>query len=183
MNHPIKRDTIIAELLSKYPQKSIRLAQELSMAGLHCLGCSGGTKETLESGMRAHGIDEKQIDQLIAQLNKILTEEDLPPTISLTERAAQKFREILIQENKIGWSMRFGMEGRSCCGIQYYLDYSKESESTDTVFESYGIQIHVQKDFVPELMGTTIDYTEDAQGSGFKIIRSHSHGCGGCCCS
>ena len=49
----------IDEIFGKFPDKSQRIAQELTNAGLHCVGCQAATWETLEVGMIGHGFDEK----------------------------------------------------------------------------------------------------------------------------
>jgi iron-sulfur cluster assembly accessory protein len=112
------------------------------------------------------------------------TTNDDQSTIRLTEKAAQKFREILAQENKSGWALRLGIESSCCCGAEYFLDYSHQAKTDDTIFESEGIQIHVQQNSIPQLLGTIIDYVEGKHGAGFKI--SNPSCCGGCshnCCS
>jgi len=37
---------------------------------MHCIGCPAAAMETLEEGCLAHGMDKKQIDNLIKKLNK-----------------------------------------------------------------------------------------------------------------
>ena len=39
--------------------------------GLHCIGCSVATWETVEQGAKAHGIDGKKLEDLLEELNKI----------------------------------------------------------------------------------------------------------------
>jgi len=38
--------------------------------GMHCIGCPAASMETLEEGCLAHGMDEKEIKELIKKLNK-----------------------------------------------------------------------------------------------------------------
>jgi hybrid cluster-associated redox disulfide protein len=38
-------------------------------SGLHCIGCGMAMYETLEQGCLAHGMNKKQIDELIKKLN------------------------------------------------------------------------------------------------------------------
>ena len=37
--------------------------------GLHCVGCHMAATETLEEGCKAHGMDDKKIDELVKELN------------------------------------------------------------------------------------------------------------------
>jgi len=62
----IKKDTLIIEIVLSYPQ----LADELMQIGFHCFGCPASSFETLEEGCLAHGMNEKEIDLLIKNLNK-----------------------------------------------------------------------------------------------------------------
>ena len=51
MEKIITRDMTIDEVFKKFPSKAQKLAQELTNAGLNCVGCSAATWETLEAGM------------------------------------------------------------------------------------------------------------------------------------
>src|SRR5580700_3358791 len=104
----ISRQMTIEDIFSNYPQKSQKLAQEITNAGLHCVGCQASTWETLEAGMLGHGYAEEEIDRLVNNLNAVLNEPVNLDTISLTKRAAEKYRQILADEGKEGWGLRFG---------------------------------------------------------------------------
>lgn len=177
----IDRNMTIDEIFKKFPHKSPRLAQELTNAGLNCVGCSAATWETLEAGMYSHGMGEDQISQLLGKLNQILNEKEDPDTITITERAAKKYREILEEEGKAGWSLRFGERAAGCSGFEYFLDYSDKAKPGDLVLESQGIQIHLHHKSADRLMGSVIDYVDGLHGAGFKITNPNvkaSCGCG-----
>jgi hybrid cluster-associated redox disulfide protein len=46
------------------------LAGMLLSSGMGCMGCPMAQMETIEEGCRAHGMDDKEIDELIERLNK-----------------------------------------------------------------------------------------------------------------
>lgn len=171
----------IESILAMFPFKAQKLAQEITNAGLHCVGCHAATWETLEAGMYGHGMKDEDIDRLVDRLNALLEEEVDNSTIVLTPRAAKKFLEILAEEGKQGWGMRFAERMAGCNGFEYELDYSEKALPTDDIFECLGIQIHVDKKMVPRLLGSEIDFVDGLRGSGFKIsnpnVRS-SCGCG-----
>ncbi len=177
----ISRDMTIEEIFKRFPGKSQKLAQEMTNAGLHCVGCSASTWETVEAGMYGHGFTDEEIDSLLGRLNEILTEQEDLSTITLTAKAAAKFQEILSSEGKSGWGMRFGEKAAGCSGFEYFLDYSEKAKEGDMVFESHGVQVHIQEKSLPRLIGSVIDYVDGLQGAGFKIsnpnVRS-SCGCG-----
>ena len=168
----------IEEIFRRNPNQSQKLAEELAHSGLHCAGCSASAWETLEAGMAGHGMSEPEITALVERLNRILDVPTDQSTISLNEKAAQKLRELLAEENKAGWALRFGVNSSNCCGGEYFLDYSQKARSDDTIFESHGIQIHVNQKSAPQLLGTIIDFVEGKHGAGFKISNPS---CNGCC--
>lgn len=170
----------IEEILTKFPAKSQRLAYEITKAGLHCVGCHASTWETLEAGMLGHGMTLESVNQLAQRLNAILEQESDPATITLTPRAAEKYREFLAEEGKEGWGMRFGEEAGGCGGMSYVLDYSEKAEEDDTCFESQGVEIHVKKAIAGRLVGSEIDYIDGLHGAGFKISNPNSNSSCGC---
>jgi len=177
----ITPDMTIGEIFSKFPQKSQRLAQAMTNAGLHCSSCSAATWETLEAGMIGHGMTQAAIHKLVDQLNTILEEEIDLDTITLTPRAAKKFKEFATEEGNENFALRFGDTTGGCGGFQYILDFSEKAESDDAIYHSEGIEIHIKKGMLGRLLGSVIDYVDGLQGAGFKIsnpnVRS-SCGCG-----
>jgi iron-sulfur cluster assembly accessory protein len=177
----IHRQMTIEQILSLFPHKAQRLSQEITNAGLHCVGCHAATWETLEAGMLGHGMAEEAIERLVRRLNALLEEEEADPTsITMTKRAASKYMEILAEEGKQGWGLRFGDKMAGCNGFEYILDYSEKAESDDEVFESHGLQIHVNKSNLKRLLGSEIDYVDGLHGSGFKISNPHARSSCGC---
>jgi len=176
----IHRQMTIEEILSLFPHKSQRLSQEITNAGLHCVGCHAATWETLEVGMFGHGMSSEQVDKLVARLNALLDEKTDPATITITSRAAKKYLEILEAEGKQGYGLRFGDKPAGCNGFEYDLDYSEKSSEEDHIIESFGLQIHINKGVLGRLMGAEIDYVDGLQGSGFKISNPNARSSCGC---
>lgn len=165
----IDKEMTIDEIFSKHPTKSQRLAHEMTQAGLHCVGCSASTWETLEAGMFGHGFEEKAIEEMVVKLNAILEEPEDLSTISMSENAAKKFKEITRQDGKEGYALRFGIKPGGCGEFEYILDFSKEPSDDDEVFSSHGVNIHVKKTALDRIQGSTIDYADGLMGSGFKV--------------
>lgn len=172
----------IAEILSRFPGKSQKLAQTMTNAGLHCTSCSAATWETLEAGMLGHGMAETAITRLVAELNAVLQEPMPTDTITFTARAADKFRAFAADSGVTEPILRFGDTAGGCGAFQYLLDFCETIDPEDDVtFESEGLQIVVSKGAVSRLIGSVIDYVDGLHGAGFKIsnpnVRS-SCGCG-----
>ena len=163
-----------------FPNKAQRLSQEITNAGLHCIGCHAAVWETLEAGMMKHGKSDTQIDELVKRLNELLNEPVNEGTIALTERGAAKFLEILTDEDKQGWGLRFSEELAGCNGYEFVLDFSEKADADDEIFCSQNVEIHVKKAMVPRLLGSEIDYVEGLRGAGFKISNPNVRSACGC---
>lgn len=190
MSHPgteeketIHRQMTIQEILSLFPHKSQRLAQEITNAGLQCVGCHAATWETLEAGMRGHGFAEDSIDKLVAKLNAVLLKDVQADksTITITPHAAEKFLEFAKAEEKQGTALRFRDTLKGCSGFAYELDFSDKANADDEIFVSNGIEIHVPKQCVGRLLGSVIDFAHTLHSSGFTVENPNaatSCGCG-----
>lgn len=180
----IHRSMTIDELFMRFPQKAQKLAQVLTKAGLNCVGCSASTWETIESGCIRHCMDEVQIVELLEKLNRILEETSDPSLITLTAKAAQKFKEICDAEGKTGWAIRFDEIPAGCSGFEYVLDFSEkpntdDPDEEDIVFSMHGVDIHVSKRVVNRLRGCEIDFADGLQ-PGFKISNPNARSSCGC---
>jgi len=65
----IKKNTVIAEITEKYPELGEVLALDY---GFHCVGCMGAEIETLEQGALIHGMDQKELNEMIKTLNQLV---------------------------------------------------------------------------------------------------------------
>jgi len=101
--------------------------------------------------------------------------------ISLTDKAAQKVKDILDTEKKPDHALRVGVKGGGCSGFSYTMDIDKVFSESDQVFEDKGIKIVVDAKSFIYLSGTQVDYVENLSGSGFAFTNpnaTRSCGCG-----
>ena len=68
-NKEITKDMTFAEILKRNPDS----AEVLFKSGMHCIGCGAAMYETLEQGGWAHGMNKKEIDELIKKINNKTT--------------------------------------------------------------------------------------------------------------
>jgi iron-sulfur cluster assembly protein len=176
----ISKEMTIEGILSRFPQKSQKLAQEMTNSGLHCVGCGAAVWETLEVGMLSHGFSLEDVDDMVDKLNAVLAQKADLSTITLTKRAADKYRQILEEEGKVGWGLRFGDKAAGCSGFEYVLDYAEKAGNDDTVFHSEGVEIYVHTADVSRFYGVEIDFFDGLNGSGFKISNPNAKGSCGC---
>jgi iron-sulfur cluster assembly protein len=64
--------------------------------------------------------------------------------------------------------LRVGVRGGGCSGFQYQLAFDEQRDQ-DAVFESHGLKLLVDRESLPFVSGSTIDYEEGLQGAGFKV--------------
>lgn len=176
----ITREMTIADILGKWPEKSQKLAQEMTNAGLHCVGCGAATWETLEAGMLGHGMEDAEVELLMNSLNEILKETSDLTTISLTKRAADKFIALCKEDGLSKYALRFGDQPGGCSGFEYVLDFSDQATEEDAIFLSHGVEIHVEKQAVARLLGSEIDYYDGLNGAGFKVSNPNARGSCSC---
>ena len=72
MEQKITKATTIGEIVEKYPQ----IVETLMGFGLHCVGCHVAAFESLEDGFKAHGMDDKQMEEAVKKLNEIVGKDD-----------------------------------------------------------------------------------------------------------
>ena len=88
--------------------------------------------------------------------------------VSVSERAARRIGEILTAEAP-GTMLRVSVEGGGCSGFQYGLGFDRDAVEGDHEFEAHGVRVVVDPFSAPYLQGSTIDFLEGLQESGFKI--------------
>ena len=180
MKKGIHREMTIEDIFHQFPEKSQKLAQEMTNAGLSCVGCSAATFETVENGLMSHGMTDNEIEALIGRLNEILEQKVNTESIILTPKAAKKFLEILKEDGKTGWGLHLTEKPAGCNGYEYVLDFSEKALKNQEIFHSEGVEIHVDKEEIDHLLGCEIDYVDGLQGAGFKISNPNAKSSCGC---
>ena len=102
-------------------------------------------------------------------------------TISLTDKAASKVKALLEKENQKDYGLRLGIISGGCSGYTYDIGLEKSPKENDVVFEDKGVKIFMNPESIAFMKGSTVDYIETLQNSGFKINNPNvktSCGCG-----
>lgn len=100
--------------------------------------------------------------------------------IQLTENAITKIRNLLAQNNKPDWGLRFAVKGGGCSGFTYTMDFAETPGETDQVIEADGIKIIVDPKSFVFLTGMQVDYVETLTESGFKFNNPNATRTCGC---
>lgn len=101
--------------------------------------------------------------------------------VNLTKEAASKIQEIMSKEGLANQWLRVGIRGGGCSGFEYVLDFAEKEGEMDFSYESEGVKILVDEISAGHLGGTTIDYVDGLNGSGFKFNNPNAQrhcGCG-----
>ncbi|MEI8104664.1 MAG: iron-sulfur cluster insertion protein ErpA [Actinomycetes bacterium] len=102
--------------------------------------------------------------------------------LALTERAAEKVKELMAQE-PAGEAevLRVAIRGGGCGGFEYALGFDRGAADGDNESEFHGVKVVVDAASAQYLAGARVDFVESLQESGFKIDNpnaSSSCGCG-----
>lgn len=102
-------------------------------------------------------------------------------SISLTEPAANRVRQLLDERNLPDHALRIFISGGGCSGFQYGLAIEGEPREDDLRFSYENVNLVVDPQSYGYLGGATIDYVDDLMGGGFRIENPNavsSCGCG-----
>ena len=102
--------------------------------------------------------------------------------IVLTDKAANEVKRLIeAQQLPEEAGLRVGVKGGGCSGLSYSLNFDTNQKENDRVFESNGVKLLVDSKSFLYLSGTTLDYTDGLNGSGFIFNNpnaTNSCGCG-----
>jgi iron-sulfur cluster assembly accessory protein len=85
----------------------------------------------------------------------------------ITEKAAEKAKNILAGEGKAEWGIRIYIAGQSCCGPSYGLNIQENQMQDDEVIEKDGLKIYMDQETLSTLSGRQLDYYVGEEGEGF----------------
>ena len=90
--------------------------------------------------------------------------------ITFTELGAQKVREFLSSQgaDPASAGLRLGVRGGGCSGFQYNLAFDEQRDD-DEVYEDQGLRILVDRQSLPYVHGSQIDYVDALTGAGFQV--------------
>lgn len=101
-------------------------------------------------------------------------------TIEISENAAKKIHDILLQQQREGHGLRVKVVGGGCSGLTYKMDIDTPRDG-DRVFERDDAKVLVDRKSFLYLRGTELDYSESLMDAGFKLRNPNvkrSCGCG-----
>ena len=61
--------------------------------------------------------------------------------ITLSDKAAERVKEIMTQAKEPIIGVRVGVESGGCAGMSYVMDYAKEANPNDEIIEDKGVKV------------------------------------------
>ena len=81
-----------------------------------------------------------------------------PKVVTLTDRAAERVKEIMARADNAYMGLRVGVKNGGCAGQEYLLEYAEAPNPLDEVVEDKDVTILIDPKAVLFLIGTEIDY-------------------------
>ena len=101
--------------------------------------------------------------------------------ITLTKKAEDKVKEILLDQPEPFAGLRIQVVGGGCSGFSYRMGFDKNfNDQNDAVFEFGGLKVIIDKSSLLYMDGAEVDYVEGLHGAGFKFNNPNSTGSCGC---
>ena len=101
--------------------------------------------------------------------------------INITEEAAIKIKELIIEHNSIG--INISVMSGGCSGIDYTLGYVNKEHDNQSVIEVDGIKIYYDPSIELLLNGVNIDLFDNGFGAGFIVTNKNHMPCANCTCN
>jgi iron-sulfur cluster assembly protein len=101
--------------------------------------------------------------------------------ITVTASAVKHLRDLLVERGGSSQAgLRLNVEKGGCAGWQYTMKVD-EPAAADQIFEQEGVRVIVDRESLPFLTDSCIDYVDTLSDSGFKVNNpnaARSCGCG-----
>lgn len=100
--------------------------------------------------------------------------------IGFSEQAADKVRQLIVDEGNEALKLRVFVSGGGCSGFSYGFTFDDEVAGDDAVVERSGITLLVDSLSYQYLLGSEIDYVENLQGAQFVVNNPNAASTCGC---
>ena len=99
--------------------------------------------------------------------------------IVLTASAVDRVRNHLASRG-YGLGLRLGVRKTGCSGFAYVINFADESAADDIVFENDGVKVFVDRQSLPLIDGTEVDFIKQGLNEAFKFRNPNVKGECGC---
>jgi len=103
------------------------------------------------------------------------------PVIEVTDSATARIRDLLAKEGKLAThALRLKVVGGGCSGLRYELAFDDRLREDDTTLEAGDVRVVVDEKSALYLVGTTLDFVDTLQETGFKMRNPNARTTCGC---
>jgi iron-sulfur cluster insertion protein len=103
-----------------------------------------------------------------------------PTPLLFTDKAAEKVKELVEEEDNAELKLRVFVTGGGCSGFQYGFTFDELTQDDDIVVENAGVALAVDSLSYQYLVGATVDYSEGLEGSRFTVTNPNADTTCGC---
>jgi iron-sulfur cluster assembly protein len=103
-----------------------------------------------------------------------------PDTLSLTDAAASKLRELTAAETSPEIGLRVYVYSGGCSGFKYGMMIEDAPTPEDKMLEANGVKVYVDGKSIDLLRGAQIDYVDTLMGAGFTVNNPNAVAACGC---
>ena len=89
--------------------------------------------------------------------------------IQLTETAATKVKELLVEEGRNDIALRVAVQPGGCSGLRYAMYLDDQMGDSDVAEEQHGVRLVIDRMSVPYISEAKIDFVDTLEASGFTI--------------
>ena len=101
--------------------------------------------------------------------------------VEVTEPAAARIRQLLEKDGRAAsHALRMKVVGGGCSGLRYDLSFDDRVREDDTEIEAHGVRLVVDEKSALYLVGTTLDYVDSLNETGFKMNNPNASTTCGC---
>ena len=103
-----------------------------------------------------------------------------PTTLSLTDAAAAKLRELTAEETDPNIGLRVYVYSGGCSGFRYGMMIEDSPAEGDNLLQANGVRVYVDGKSIDLLKGSEIDYVDTLMGAGFTVNNPNAVAACGC---
>ena len=100
--------------------------------------------------------------------------------VSVTDRAAERVREIVANADSAAEGIRIGVKKGGCAGMEYTVDLVREPAPADDVVDVGGAKVFVNPQATLFLLGTEMDFEVTKLRTGFVFRNPNQTSACGC---
>ena len=101
--------------------------------------------------------------------------------IDVTQAAQGRIRDLLDKDGKLAsHALRLKVVGGGCSGLRYELSFDDELRDIDSTIEAGPVRVVVDDKSALYLVGTTLDFVDTLNESGFKMNNPNASATCGC---